>query len=45
MKIIAKVVDSPYIEDWIGKNIVIYSAKVKAFGEVVDALRVKNIKA
>lgn len=32
----------PYIEVWIGKQIIIESKKVKAFGEEVDALRVKN---
>lgn len=44
-KIITKVLDSPYIEQWVGKSIIIYSAKVRAFGEMVDALRVKNQKA
>jgi hypothetical protein len=43
-KIIARVLDTPYIEEWSGKSIIIYSAKVKAFGEMVDALRVKNQK-
>lgn len=44
MKIIAKVLDTPYIEEWSGKSVIIYAAKVKAFGELVDALRVKNQK-
>lgn len=44
MKIISKVFETPYIEQWIGKSIIIYSAKVKAFGELIDALRVKNQK-
>jgi len=44
MKIIAKVLDSPYVQDWAGKSIIIYSAKVRAFGEMVEALRVKNQK-
>jgi hypothetical protein len=43
-KIIAKIHDTPYIEQWAGKSILIYAAKVKAFGEMVDALRVKNQK-
>ena len=34
----------PYIEEWPGKAIVIKAEKVKAFGEVVEALRVKNVK-
>lgn len=41
MKIIAKVLGTPYIEEWSGKQITIFSAKVKAFGEIVEALRVK----
>ena len=45
MKIISKVLDSPYIQDWSGKSIIIYAAKVRAFGEMVEALRVKNQKA
>jgi hypothetical protein len=44
MKIISKVLDTPYIEEWSGKSVIIYSAKVKAFGEMVEALRVKNQK-
>jgi hypothetical protein len=43
-KIIAKIHDTPYIEQWSGKDIIIYSAKVKAFGEMVEALRIKNVK-
>ena len=45
MKIIAKLVGSNYVEDWAGHSIIIYAAKVKAFGELVEALRVKNVKA
>ena len=40
-KIISKRLDSPYIEQWVGKSITIYAAKVRAFGELVEALRVK----
>ncbi len=40
-KTIAKICDSPYIEDWTGKSITLFVAKVKAFGEVVEALRVR----
>lgn len=43
-KIITKVLETPYIEEWSGKTIIIYAAKIKAFGEVMDALRVKNQK-
>jgi hypothetical protein len=40
-KAIAKVAKSPYIEDWAGIKIRIYTEKVRAFGETVDALRVE----
>lgn len=32
---------SPYIEDWKGKRAIVFAMQVKAFGEVVDALRIK----
>ena len=41
-KAITKALGTPYIQDWQGKTITLYVAKVKAFGEVVDALRVKS---
>lgn len=40
-KTIAKVLGSPYIEDWAGKSITLYAAKIKAFGEELEALRVR----
>lgn len=40
-KAITKVVGSPYIEDWSGHKIALYVAEVSAFGETVDALRVR----
>jgi hypothetical protein len=43
-KIITRLYDTPYIEDWVGKKIIIYAAKVRAFGETTEALRVKNQK-
>jgi hypothetical protein len=33
----------PVIENWIGKSIIIEAQRVKAFGDIVDALRVKHI--
>jgi len=42
-RLIAKVLRSPYQEDWIGKEITIFPTKVKAFGDTVDAIRVKVI--
>lgn len=41
-KTITKLYDTPYIEDWTGKYIAIYIAKVKAFGETVEALRIRT---
>jgi hypothetical protein len=43
-KTISKVYGSPYIEDWPGLRIQIGIDKVNAFGETVDALRVRAIK-
>ena len=40
-KTITKIYNTPLIEDWKGKSITLYVAKVKAFGEEVDALRIK----
>lgn len=40
-KTITKVAGSPFIENWSGLKVIIYADKVKAFGDVVDALRVK----
>lgn len=43
-KAISKIYNTPYIEDWTGKRVTIYVAQVKAFGEVVDALRIRPKK-
>jgi hypothetical protein len=40
LKTIFKVLNSPYIEDWTGSKIELTVEKVKAFGEIHDALRV-----
>lgn len=40
-KVMQKLFDSPYIEDWAGKKMTLFVAKVKAFGDTVDALRVR----
>ena len=42
-KAIEKALKSPYIETWKGKQVELYSSRVKAFGEEIDALRVRNI--
>ena len=41
-KIITKVYGTPYIEEWSGKKIKLYVAQVKAFGDTVDALRIRQ---
>lgn len=43
-KSITKLSDTPYIEQWVGVSIKLIVVKVKAFGEVVDALRIKSEK-
>lgn len=40
-KTIAKLYDTPYIEHWANKQIQIYATKVKAFGEEMEALRIR----
>lgn len=40
-KAIAKLYRTPYIENWVGKQIILRVQQVRAFGDVVDALRVK----
>ena len=37
---ITKALGSPYIEDWEGKRISLHVARIRAFGETVDAIRV-----
>ena len=44
MKAIAKVVGSPYIDDWVGHRIQIGTEQVRAFGTITDALRVRPEK-
>lgn len=40
-KMLTKILNSPFIEDWCGKAVTLYVAKIRAFGETVDALRVR----
>lgn len=40
-KAITKLYGTPFIEEWAGKAIVMRVQKVKAFGDVVDAVRIK----
>jgi hypothetical protein len=39
---ISKICKSPYVEDWEGHRIQLGSELVKAFGEMVDAIRVRK---
>ena len=41
-KIISQIYESPYIDDWADKQVTLYVAKIKAFGETLDALRIKK---
>lgn len=41
MKTISKIAGSPYVEDWHGIKIQLYTALVKAFGEEMEALRIR----
>lgn len=43
-KTIEKLAGTPYIERWAGTQIQVYVEKVKAFGDVVDALRIRSTK-
>lgn len=42
-KAITKALGSPFVEDWIGKNITLYVIKIRAFGENMEALRVRDV--
>lgn len=41
-KVITKLHKTPYIEQWSGKKIQLYSSRITAFGEEVDALRIRD---
>jgi hypothetical protein len=43
LKTISKVLNTPYIEEWVGNKIEITVEKVRAFGDVHDALRVVKV--
>jgi len=40
LKTISKSLDTPYVEEWVGSKVEVTVQKVKAFGEVHDALRI-----
>lgn len=41
-KTITKLHKTPYIEEWVGKKIQVYARRIRAFGEDVDALRIRD---
>lgn len=41
-KTISKLYKTPYIEQWSGKKIILYARQITAFGEEVDALRIRD---
>lgn len=41
-KIIEKIYHTPFIEDWKGKKIQLYSTQVNAFGDITEALRIRD---
>lgn len=43
-KMVERLFDNPYIENWKDRDIILCVQKVKAFGEMVDAVRVKKAK-
>lgn len=43
-KMITKLYKTPYIEEWVGKKIQVYASVVRAFGEDVEALRIRDLK-
>lgn len=42
-KIMAAIYNTPYVEEWTGKHIILYATLVQAFGETVEALRIKKV--
>jgi len=44
-KVIRRVANSPYHEDWLGTRVTLYVKEVKAFGELHDALRIRKVTA
>lgn len=41
-KMLAKLTKSNYVEDWKNLTITVYVAQVKAFGDTVDAIRIRS---
>jgi len=43
-KTISEITGSPYIEDWVGKEIILFATTTKLKGEIVETLRVRQPK-
>lgn len=43
-KVISSIYGTPFVEDWAGKLITLYVAKVRVAGDTVDALRIRNVQ-
>jgi len=41
-RIIEDIYGTPYIQDWIGKQVTLYVAKIKVHGDDMEALRIKK---
>lgn len=42
MKLIAKATGSPYMDEWVGRKLQLYTTQVSAFGDVTEAVRVRD---
>jgi len=42
---ITEIMGTPQVENWIGKRICLYPLAIQAFGQNVDAIRIKNVPA
>lgn len=42
LKMCASLLKSPYVEEWVGKKVQIGIEKVRAFGTITDALRIRD---
>lgn len=43
-KIIEKLFNTPFVEEWKGQKIQLYATQVNAFGDMTEALRVRDFK-
>ena len=43
-KMITRIYGTPYIEEWVGKKITLYASTTKLAGDMVECLRIREIK-